>query len=305
MERHADTESSGLNPFPAILFSIVVFMVGSGLLLYRARETPASQQFVETPQFLVWLFLIGAQVALWALFILPLGRTLRKLKAHFAGHTWEILGAASLFTMLLAIPAILPARYGSHSPLAYHRVKVGLLYAAGSTLALLAAVGLWLVRAALQRLGGTPVEPVHHLAAFIRLREQSQWFVTMAATVLVLATLGASALRNAILTVAPDTAKTFPPELVLLYGTYFSLLLALAYAPTHLALQATGRYLRDTYCPMPQPDSASWVSWYTHRKGIEELLQFQLSTRASVQTGVAIVAPLAGSVVSVLFGGGK
>jgi hypothetical protein len=89
---------------------------------------------------------------------------------------------------------------------------------------------------------------------------------------------------------------------VLLYGAFFTLLLAVLYAPVYRRLLEQGRRLVDAVCPVPEPVSAEWSAAYEKRRKLEELLQLQLTTSASFRAGIAIAAPLGSSIFGLLIG---
>ncbi|BAS60290.1 hypothetical protein LBWT_X3620 (plasmid) [Leptolyngbya boryana IAM M-101] len=44
------------------------------------------------------------------------------------------------------------------------------------------------------------------------------------------------------------------------------------------------------------------MNWYSNQKKVEELLKLQLGATDSLKTGISILAPLAGSAISLLLG---
>jgi hypothetical protein len=117
-------------------------------------------------------------------------------------------------------------------------------------------------------------------------------------------TLATGALRNAA-TAIEGNKQIIPPEVVLVYGAYFTVLVALVYAPTYVTLQTTGRNLQDSVLPMPSPASQEWETWCKKRQGLEEVLRLEKGGTQSFQTSFAILAPLAGSIISILLKGGS
>jgi hypothetical protein len=96
--------------------------------------------------------------------------------------------------------------------------------------------------------------------------------------------------------------SAFPKEHLLRYGAYFSLILALVYAPVYQRLVATGRRLLDDACPADEPVSRDWETSYDKRKKLEELLELGVTTSGSFRAAVAITAPLVSSIVGLLLG---
>jgi hypothetical protein len=116
-----------------------------------------------------------------------------------------------------------------------------------------------------------------------------------------LGTLATGALKNAVNAIG----IAFPSEFVLMFGLYYSALIALAYAPSYLALQAAGQRLLDANCPIPAPDTPTFVPDLERRTTLEGLLQLNVAASATFKSGVAILTPLFGSLVGLLLGHGN
>jgi hypothetical protein len=291
------SESDASKPLALMLSGAAGAAVGAAILLLQPGEQ--GQEFIRAPQFKVWLFFIIAVMAFAAVIAAPLFKSLRRLKGYWAGSRREIILSSLALALLCAMPSLFPAPF--EEKLAYHRLRMGVLLGAGVVVALMAVGGIWLVRAALRDLASSAEPTQEHIQTFLRLREQLQFFLSVLGILVGGLTLATGALRNA-LVAAPINVEGFPPELVLVYGAYFTALVALIYAPTYLALIAAGRKLRDDLLPMPSPKSDAWDDWYDRRKDLEELLQLQQGAAKNFQAGFAILAPLAGSIITVLIG---
>jgi len=291
------SESDASKPLVVMLSGAVGAAVGAGVLLLQPGEQ--GQEFINAPQFKVWLFFIVALMAFVTVIAAPVLKSLRRLEAYFVSNRREIILSSLALALLCAIPSLFPASF--EEKLAYHRIRVGLLLGVGVVVALMAVGGIWLVRAALRDLASSAEPGEKHIQTFLRLREQLQFLLTVLGILVGGLTLATGALRNALVATTPDL-KGFPPELVLVYGAYFTALVALIYAPTYIALVATGRKLVDDLWPMPPPKSDAWDDWYDRRKDLEELLQLQQGAVKNFQAGFAILAPLAGSIIAVLLG---
>ena len=68
-----------LRDFTITLLGFIGFAIGIGIILWGTNSTPASQRFISSPEFRVWLLLIGAQTALWFAIVIPLVESLRTL----------------------------------------------------------------------------------------------------------------------------------------------------------------------------------------------------------------------------------
>jgi hypothetical protein len=112
------------------------------------------------------------------------------------------------------------------------------------------------------------------------------------------AILSSGALRNAVMSYRTEHGNPadFPIESVLGYGMLFSVLLALVYAPTYTRLLALGHRLVEDHAV--EGDDA--VKALEERAKLESLLKLGVGPAESFTAGVAILAPLASSVLGSL-----
>jgi hypothetical protein len=90
----------------------------------------------------------------------------------------------------------------------------------------------------------------------------------------------------------------FDSRYVIAYGLLFSGILAIAFAPCHLAMRAAGDSLRDASFPLPAPRDPTFFDVVGHPTAFDALLETNLSATATFKAGVAIVTPLAASLLS-------
>jgi hypothetical protein len=129
------------------------------------------------------------------------------------------------------------------------------------------------------------------IEGFLGLREDLNHFLGLLGTVIGLAVLAAGTLRKAAL--AADPGAEFPPEAILQYGAFLTLLLAFAYVPAHHTLLRLGRAVRDQLLPArPEPKDTAFRDWYGRRKDLGELLQIDVSTFQRLQSSIFILSPL-------------
>jgi len=297
-----------------LVVSAAGLALGTAIILYDYDASATSERFVSAPETLLWISLIALQMALWAIAGLVLGGSLRSLWRLLQSRqpdrvlTWRQVVQLGLSTLaLLALACVVlfprPSFFGlpscSEYPLAHHCPKLVLISSIGLLVALLAVVGIWLVDAGLRTIVQASDPDGEGIESFLRLREHLQRFLLIAGTMIGAGTLSTGALRKAIL---ETTAIDFPLTYVLIFGGYFSLLLALVYAPTYAALLTVGRELRDSLVPIHPSPSASWSEWHSNRRALDELLQLQVTVGANFRAGVYILTPLAGSILGLLLG---
>lgn len=292
-------------PLAIILLGAAGAALGAVILMIAPGD--AGQAFIATPQFQVWLFFVAATMAFAAIVAAPLWKSLQGLQQDWASRRSEIVLMGLVLIVLCALPTLLTPP--QQEKLAGHRIRMSVLLGLGVAVAAMASVGIWLVRAALIKLahGSEPGEK--RIERYLFLRERLHLFLSILGTLLCGLILATGALRNAYIALESPTteatsklATSFPPELVLAYGAYFTALVVLIYAPAYLALIQAGRQLRDDLFPIPSPQSEGWHDWYSNRSDLEELLQLQQRGLENLESGIAILAPLAGSIVTLLVG---
>jgi hypothetical protein len=85
---------------------------------------------------------------------------------------------------------------------------------------------------------------------------------------------------------------------VLAYGLLFSAMLAIAFAPSLLAMRHAGARVRDGTFPLPDATDPDFFAVVDKRQKLDSLLQTNLSANATFKAGVAIATPLAASLIS-------
>ena len=130
------------------------------------------------------------------------------------------------------------------------------------------------------------------------LQENLQWFMSVLGAMVALGTLATGALRNAVLAVEAVNPSEYPSVLVLIYGAYYTMLVALTYIPVYTSLQAAGKGLQDAFFPLPAPDAESWQSVYSKRKTLGEVLKLQVTGGQDLRASIAILSPLVSGIIS-------
>jgi hypothetical protein len=288
----------------------LLIMTGDYVVAGRSLEQK-SWEFLATPQAMVWIILVAGQFAFWATVIEPLWGWRSRLRLDYGLHlTREIRLKLAAAIVFFALPGFFLVCIVPDSNLAHHDPKTALVNITAMVVALIAVVGIWYVRAALEATfggKGAGERPVHSaqegIQVLLELREYLQRFITLLGAMVALATLAKGALRQAFLATG-GKASEFPPEYVLLQGAYFTGLLALVYIPTFTILAAIGADLLESLYPITAPD-LDWENlshWQANRKSLEELLQLRSGAVDNLRASVSILAPVATSVITVLLG---
>ena len=138
------------------------------------------------------------------------------------------------------------------------------------------------------------------MATLLHLKQQLQKVLWILGAMIGAITLSAGALRNALL--AWDPKISFPEEIVLVYGAYFTIVLALTYVPTFMELQSEGQRLRDEEFPAVPPEDPSFADRQGRRQSIDSALELEVGALTKLKTTMAVFAPLASGLVSILLG---
>jgi hypothetical protein len=114
------------------------------------------------------------------------------------------------------------------------------------------------------------------------------------------AVLAAGALQSAVDGYRNQAGR---PEAVLVYGLFLSTLLAAAYAPAFGALRKAGERVLDEVEPRPNPGSDDWPLGTARRRELRAYLELDIGLVESLRVGVAVLAPLASGLLSLLLPG--
>ena len=94
------------------------------------------------------------------------------------------------------------------------------------------------------------------------------------------------------------TQVPFDEQYILAYGLLFTGVLGLAFVPSYFFMRRAGAALRDRSYPLPEPGDAGFFDVVDNRNSFDTLLQTNLSATATFKAGVAILTPLAASLLS-------
>jgi hypothetical protein len=296
-------------PLAVMLLFVGGFLAGVAFMLFPFWLNEASRNFLKQPAAQLWVEVIGFQVAVWFTLATSVWTSFRSLWRYRIGNERRILWSIVFFLIVLGSPVAvtLVARVrgeAAFSPLQFHTLKLTLLTLIATTISVPAVLAIFLINAAIRKdlSEGPPNQP--QIRRFLELQGTLQRLRNILGTMIGLAVLALGALRNAVAPTgsAASEAGRLPVEQVWTYGLFFTVLVALVYVPTYLHLISAGRRIRDELCPFPEATAASIASYQQSRKPLDDFLQLQLTATESLKAGVAILAPLAGAVASLLLG---
>jgi hypothetical protein len=267
--------------------------------------------FVRTPEAMVWIFLVAAELGFWLNAVPFEWRWRTRVREEFGLHVSpEIRMKYALALPLFAAPAVLIARTLPVSHLAHQHWKVLIINLTGVAVALVPVGGIWFVRAAIdQRFpwekspAANPNPDQTKVKDILFLRRSLEHFIVFLGAMIGLGTLAKGASRHTFVATG-GSPSDFPPEFILLHGAFFTGLLALVYIPTYTRLNAAGSELLDSLFPLSAPefDVKKVSEWQANRKSLEELLQVKSDPLQNLRASVAILTPLASSTISILLG---
>lgn len=175
-----------------------------------------------------------------------------------------------------------------------------MVVAIGLVIGFAAIAGTWATAMLLNRLRPENPPTREDLERFLALRRDLTSLLAVAGALIGLATLATGALRLAVL--ATDRLQ-FASEYVVAYGLFFTGLLAIGFAPAFLAMRGAGARLRDSAHPLTAPNDADFTEVIAKRAALDVILETNLSASATFKAGVAILTPLAGSMLGLVLPG--
>lgn len=268
-----------------------VASVGYVLALCDIRAVAES-----SPKILAWLTLVAAQGALAGLVLvsaLDVLRQVRPLAPRGAALTALIFTACVgvlLGGELIAVPSLFGRHWQSPLDPSHTAIMAGLSAAYGAV-ALLAAFAMWMAALA------CPARPDVGALEVARTRLRTMlWMMGMQVAAATVATGG---LRAVVLDGGWGTAKDFPGELVLAYGGFLAIVLAICFVPAYRHVQRAGE---EAMARLVAEAPAGQGSEATIAKARELRSQLGLDTDAFTifRDAVAISSPLLGAALSLV-----
>jgi hypothetical protein len=252
--------------------------------------------------FVLWAALICAQTTLWTLAAAPVWSMLQRNRAGWNGQRAEIVRSGLLLVAFVgAMVGISNLTGPVPSVFPHQHAKVWSLTGVALVLALGVAATIWLIRGRLKELRSG--ESDREIELFITFRGELERLLGILGAIVGLAVLATAALRQVVLEYAarhPKAGASFPPDYPILYGLILSLVVALAYLPTYLALLQAGSDLRDRGAPLRGPGEPDFEAVIAKRKTLTELLGLDISASTSFRVGATILSPLFAALVSLL-----
>jgi len=118
--------------------------------------------------------------------------------------------------------------------------------------------------------------------------------------VVALGTLTTASFRMAILAAYPSRAGDYPVAGVLLFGAWFTGILALVYVPPSERLRRQAQTLVDRLFPIPDYFVGDWQQQLQRRRDLTSALRLDETSQISIQNALIIAGPLITSALTLL-----
>jgi len=293
---------SACKPRPA--GSLISFAAPSRLAFCEARQI---HRIVHSSQFVLWAALICAQTTFWTLAAAPVFSMLRRNWAGWRSQRWDIIiSGLLLVAVAVSIVAVtnyigpVPGPHPSNQVFPHQHVKIWSITGVALILALGASVSIWLIRGRLDELRTDATD--REIELFIEFRSELERLLGILGAIVGLAVLATAALRQVVLEYVSlgHEKASFPPDYPILYGLILSLVVALVYLPTYLALLKTGSDLRDRAAPLGAPGEPDFEAVIAKRRTLTDLLGLEISASTSFRVSATILSPLFAALISLL-----
>lgn len=286
---------------------------------YPLPGDPIGQKFVSVPEFWVWVSLLGLMSAFLTIVFAPLWKQFIDLfKEQISGQPPDqrlglilmVLVGTVVYIFLIGlvygITLSVRLEFEPGFPLGHsERVRLLYIYALVTLLPLMAAI-LLVYKGVLDKASkissvarneGKLLEIANDL---LRYRNLLQNYLLIAGIIVSIVPIATATLRSILITTGYATEQNFPIITVMSYGLFFTMVLVLFYAPTHLLLTETSRKLRDVLCPI---DSLSTMEEnLRQRKSLDEWLQTNIGLAQNLKAGIVALSPLISSFVASVLG---
>ena len=294
--------SRKVTPLSVLPLATIGAAVGMLILSTGIDDTARGHRLAQTPEFYVWLILVGAQTAITAAVLPLVWSHLQRLQPNFELAKSRISLATAMFAVLFWLPAAIPRTVylaAGDWPLPHQSVKLRLIGFVCFVPVLLAVVSVLLLTARFAASKPHRDSPEVAMESCLSARDGLRELLFVLGAQVSAATLSLGAMRRAM--IAAD-GNGFSAILVLMYGAYFSGLLLLLYLPAHRLWRAEGEEIVSLVAPLPSPTDASWLAADQKRRAMTSYLEIDATAHALFNRAVMLLGPLIAGLVSFLLG---
>jgi hypothetical protein len=248
----------------------------------------------------LWLFVTGLRGSTCAVSSLLMYGWFRQLWPHVTNRGLHIWAYVTVLAVVLVVT--LAVQKWPFEKVGPYSLKLQWLFnSVERCVAFAAVLGMWLVAVATLGASAEPRTLQSQLEFLLERRNDMNQFLMIAGIILGLGTVGIAALRKAVNT--EGQPESFKSEYVILYGTLFSFLLALAYLPVHRVFVELGSALLYGLPPLEGAGGVDALSkWLSNRQAVEDALLLKSGVLAGIAGSLSIVTPFFSGVISELLG---
>ncbi|MDQ4131805.1 MAG: hypothetical protein M3179_01050 [Actinomycetota bacterium] len=295
----------------------IVLAGAAGIVLALAvvrlgvRQTAASRQYVDQPEYAVWGGLVLLQLPAWAV--------LGVVSAWWASETralppdddrpvWQVglgwLGSALVIGVLVlaqqwAMQLAYPRFYPDHLVL-----RVGVMTVVGALAAGVPAVGLWGISRAVAAIDPASPGAVDRFALLWSRQRDLLVVLSLMLAMAVLTTAARLQANNGFTPGGGPPLPEAPPTYILVQGAIFGAILLVLYLPPYYANRRVGERLALTLCPRSEDGFGdAWFAGRDERQRCRAALGLEEGTREHLQRGVVLLAPLLTALATTLVPG--
>lgn len=288
---------------PPVVAGVFVYAVVLDALVLIAPD-PAQQwdRVLSTPVVAAWCAVVAGQVAIWTMLLPPIFGRLSAYRALAARSRFQLIalgcGTFLLFALLLVGNRAVPDNI--HFAVIHQKIKVLIITTSGFFVAFSCMCGMWLASSAAHGVAVDPSPAAQQLESFRRHRDDLDWFLAISGVIVAAATLSTGIIR---ITFHELNGREITSAWsVILYGAFCSALIAAVYVPSFVITQSAGRSIVAGIAPLPAT-AAEWIDMRSSRDTLEKHLGIAGSVWDRLSGAIAIIAPLAGSALSLIFSG--
>jgi hypothetical protein len=275
-----------------VVMVVVAFVAGAALAWVPVSSAPLP--FRATSTYPVWAFLIATVCGSCPLVWSHGRRALAQLPARRPfiqeAVAYGVLALALTVTSLVVASVV----YGRARPvktLPYIPVRFVIVY-----LAVVLAIAPSIL--AMSRVGDATRHGNVRAADLVAWRAILQSQLAALGAVIALSTLTTASFRTAILAAYPR--HDFPVAGVLLFGAWFTGILALVYVPPSEQLRRHAQALVDRAFPIPDQLDRDWQQQLQRRRDLTSALRIDETSQNSIQNALIIGGPLITSALTLL-----
>jgi hypothetical protein len=277
-----------------VVMVVVAFAAGAALAWVPVSSTPLP--FRATSTYPVWAFLIATLCGSCPLVWSHGRRALAQLPARRPfiqeALAYGVLAVALIVTSLV-VASVVYSRGRPVGTLPYLPARFDILF-----LAVVLAVAPSIM--AMSRVGDAARHGDVPAADLVAWRAILQSQLAALGAVIALSTLTTASFRTAVLAAYPGRADDFSVAGVLLFGAWFTGILALVYVPPSERLRRNAQALVDQTFPIPDQFDGDWQQQLQGRRDLTSALRIDETSQNSIQNALIIGGPLITSALTLL-----